>query len=570
MRVGPVLVSALFLVGDGAFAQTTTRVSVGSSGAQADGDSRFSASLSADGRFEAFISGASNLVPGDVGSNLDAFARNRLTGTTERVSVNSGGTEGDWDTFGPLSISAEGRFVVFASGATNLVAGDTNNVWDIFVRDRQLGTTERVSTDSAGAQGNLGSGDPWISADGRFVAFDSGATNLVPGDTNGVSDVFVHDRQTGQTRRVSVDSAGGQGNAYSAARSISADGRYVAFSSNASNLVSGDINGVLDVFVRDRLMGTTELVSISSAGVQGTLPSSSGYLSADGRYVAFVSDSSNLVAGDTNGCGDVFVRDRQNQATERASLDSSGIQGNGSSSPSGISADGRYVAFSSSASNLFPGDSNQLQDAFLHDRITGLTQRVSVDSWWAEANGESGATALSADGLCVGFTSQASNLVPGDSNNCWDVFVRDWTCTGAVSAYCTAKTNSLGCIPSIGSLGLPSQSGSDNFYVTASNVLNNKLGMMLWATAPASNPFGGGTLCLHSPIVRTPAQNSGGSPTGNDCTGSYAYHFTQGYMIQQLLGAYTTVYAQWWSRDPGFAVPNNIGLTNGLSFTICP
>jgi hypothetical protein len=133
-----------------------------------------------------------------------------------------------------------------------------------------------------------------------------------------------------------------------------------------------------------------------------------------------------------------------------------------------------------------------------------------------------------------------------------------------------AKTNSLGCVPAIGFVGLPSQSGADNFYVTASNVRNQKFGMMLWSLTQDSHPFFGGTLCLHNPIKRTPGQNSGGSVSGNDCTGTYAYHFTQSYMLQQLLGANTTVYAQFWSRDPGFAPPNNIGLTNGLEFTICP
>ena len=222
---------------------------------QADGESS-SPAISADGRFVAFVSFATNLVPGDSNGRGDVFVRDRLTQTTERVSVDSAGTEGNSGSDGP-SISANGRFVVFWSDATNLVRGDTNGVADVFVRDRLTRTTERVSVDSAGNEGNGASGlhshsEYSISADGRFVAFVSSATNLVPGDTNGAADVFVHDRLTRTTERVSVDSAGNEANSSSFDPVISADGRFVAFSSAATNLVPGDTNEQPDVFVRDR------------------------------------------------------------------------------------------------------------------------------------------------------------------------------------------------------------------------------------------------------------------------------------------------------------------------------
>jgi len=175
---------------------------------------------------------------------------------------------------------------------------------------------------------------------------------------------------------------------------------------------------------------------------------------------------------------------------------------------------------------------------------------------------------ISADGPFVAFDSDATEFVAGDTNAKMDVFRIDRTCTGAISTYCVAKTNSLGCVPSIGSSGMPSLSGADDFHVTASNVRNNKFGMMLWSRTSANIPFFGGTRCVGSPFKRTPGTGSGGS--GNDCTGTYDYHFTQAYMLQQSLGAATTVHAQFWSRDPGFAPPNNIGLTDALRFTICP
>ncbi len=407
-----------------ALGQVTERVSVDSNGAEGNGYSYTLSSISADGRFVAFLSHASNLVAGDTNGFGDIFVRDRQSGTTERVSVATGGAEGNGHSFSP-SISSDGHFVAFQSLASNLVAGDTNGFTDIFVRDRLSGTTERVSVDSAGAEGNSTSDYPSISADGRFVAFRSEAMNLVAGDTNATVDVFVHDRQTGSTDRISVATGGAEGNGFNSLSAISADGHCVAFWSDASNLVAGDSNGVRDVFVRDCLNGTTERVSVATGGAQGSSGSYESSISTDGRFVAFESLASDLVPGDTNGSYDVFVRDRLSGTTERVSLDSSGVQGNlGSASPS-ISADGNLVAFRSGATNLIAGDSNGFDDIFVRDRLSGTTQRVSVRSGGAEANLDSFWPSISADGLVVAFYSAASNLIAGDTNGIWDVFVHD-------------------------------------------------------------------------------------------------------------------------------------------------
>ena len=212
---------------------------------------------------------------------------------TSRESVGAGGAQGDGRSILP-AISSDGRYVTFQSDAASLVAGDTNGVTDVFVHDRLTGTTERVSVDSAGAQGNGASSVPSISADGRYVAFLSDATNLVAGDTNGVSDVFVHDRTTGATERASVSTGGTQSDGGCGYVAISPDGRFVAFGSLAANLVSGDTNGTGDVFLRDRTTGTTERVSVTTGGAQGNNFSGSPAVSADGRYVAFESRASNL------------------------------------------------------------------------------------------------------------------------------------------------------------------------------------------------------------------------------------------------------------------------------------
>ena len=315
----------LLAVASGAVpAHGTERVSVASDGTQSNGFQgngygSFASAISGDGRFVAFRSFANNLVPGD--TNLvccDVFVHDRQTGVTERVSVASNGTQSNGQGEGDIAISADGRFVAFGSEATSLVPGDTNGRPDVFVRDRQTGTTERVSVASNGTQAN-GYGAPplAISADGRFVAFRSFATNLVPGDTNGLDDVFVHDRQTGMTERVNVASDGAQANAGGGSGSISADGRFVAFTSFATNLVPGDTNAVGDVFVHDRQTGMTERVSVVSDGTEGNDSSGddSVAISADGQFVAFDSNATNLVPNDTNETRDIFVQATMSPST---------------------------------------------------------------------------------------------------------------------------------------------------------------------------------------------------------------------------------------------------------------
>ena len=265
---------------------------------------------------------------------------------------------------------------------------------------------------------------PSISADGRFVAFESDASDLVRHDTLGFQDVFVHDRETGKTTRVSISSGGSQANGDSDDPSISASGRFVAFESDATNLVAGDTLGFRDVFVHDRKTGKTSRVSVRSGGTEGDGPSGHPAISATGRLVAFESDASNLVAGDTLGFRDVFVRDRRSGITRRVSLRSDGAEGEGESRGAAISREGRYVAFVSDAPNLVPQDTKGFADVFVHDRSTGQTTRESVRSNGAEADGDSSGTAISDDGRFVAFGSFATNLVTSDTNTERDAFWR--------------------------------------------------------------------------------------------------------------------------------------------------
>jgi hypothetical protein len=291
------------------------------------------------------------------------------------------------------------------------------------------GDTTRVSIASGGAQGNDMSRWPQISGDGNHVVFESYASNLVGNDTNGEPDIFVHNRQTGVTERVSVANDESQANSWSESDlAISRDGRYVAFASMASNLVSGDTNGILDVFVRDRLLGQTKRVSVDSSGAQASGDEWSNFgglvISADGRFVAFTSNVTNLVSGDTNGAEDAFVHDLQTGTTRRVSISSSGGQANGSSGSSDISGDGHLVLFGSSATNLISGDTNHVSDLFLHNLLTGETTRVSLNSNEAQADDSSQGGAISDNGRYVAFSSEAENLAP--DYEIWEhVYVRD-------------------------------------------------------------------------------------------------------------------------------------------------
>lgn len=426
-------VSALFgmVVTASAAPPTTEKVNVSPSGAEADLPSEEPA-ISADGRWVAFTSSATNLVPGDPtepGMVISkVFVRDRLKHITELVSATFSGQVG-WGSHAP-SISADGRYVAFHS-LESIVPEKTRFGWDVYVRDRVTGKTEWVSVAADGTEANSDSNLPSISADGRYVAFSSGATNLVPGDTNGYDDVFVRDRLTHRTTLVSVASSGAQANGSSAypfigAPSISADGRYVAFISYASNLVAGDTNNFADVFVRDRVAKKTERVSVAFNGAQANAPliESTPSISADGRYVAFSSLARNLVPGDTTNTSDVFVRDRATKTTERVSVASSGAQGNDHSFQPSLSANGRFVAFSSAASNLVAGDTNGFPDVFVRDRVTKKTERVSSASDGAQGDRSSFDPSINANGRYVGFYSDA-DLVPGLPNEYGDIYVRD-------------------------------------------------------------------------------------------------------------------------------------------------
>jgi Tol biopolymer transport system component len=349
-----------------------------------------------------------------------------------RVSSAMDGRSGDGSSYRP-AISADGRFIVFASSAADLVEADTNQTWDIFLYDRETGVTGLISKAPDGSSANGPSGywsNPSISADGRWIAFASQAANLVPGDANQAADVFVHDRQTGQNRLISgvfgqqwMSAAG-----WSDWPVISPDGRYVTFTSTAPNAAPGDTNAARDIFLHDLHTHRTRLASLAADGSQPA--SNSGWASSvsqGGRYVAFAS-SDPLVPEDTNQAWDVYLRDLMANSTLRLSVSSSGEQGDGDSgfwSSLGMSADGSLVAYQSRAANLVNNDRNGKVDIFVRDWQKNLTRRSSVDSQGHEVSADCAWPSLSPDGRFVAFTCQADPLAAGDTNHTWDVYARD-------------------------------------------------------------------------------------------------------------------------------------------------
>jgi Tol biopolymer transport system component len=417
--------------------RTLSRVSLTSADGQATGGASTYPSISADGRLVAFASDATNLVPGDTNGATDVFVRDLSTGATERVSVRTNGTEATGTSTYPV-ISADGSAVVFTSTAPNLVTGDTNDQPDVFVRDLNSDTTTRVSVTSAGAEGSdvtgnaYGALSPSISADGHLVAFDT-VYALVASDGNSAIDTYVHDRQTGTTTAASLDANDDIVDAFLAgsfSSAISGNGRFVAWYTGAA-YVANDTNDSLDLYVRDRQAGTTERVSVQTGGGEAdtillnqTLPSPA--LSSDGRYVAFWLQASDLVPGD-NSRDQFYVHDRTTGETERVSEPTgTDTPSNANSGPTAvaIAAAGRYVVFTSSASNLVTGDTNAASDVFVHDRTADETVRVNLTPSQAESTGGGsnhlGVTQSAAE---VVFESPAADLVTSDTNAVSDVFV---------------------------------------------------------------------------------------------------------------------------------------------------
>jgi len=483
---------------------TAGNKSIGPSGDSSGGADAVNAnsgvSISSTARFIAFSSFGGDLVASDTNGASDVFLRDRLAPSTVRISVDSSGSQANDDCYWP-SLSTDGSVIAFYSEATNLVASDTNGVPDIFVRDLNTGLTSRVSVSSSGVEANGTSSYPSISGDGNLIVFVSDATNLVTGDTNGKSDIFLRNRSAGTTTRISVDSFGAQGNGVCYTPRISSNGQYVVFSSESTNLVTGDTNANADIFLRNLSSAVTTRISVDSSGAQSNNGSFQPVISSDGAVVAFESFASNLVSGDTNAVSDIFARVISAGTTERINVDASGAQANDESYRPSISGNGNFVSFHSMATNLVSSDVGGYWDVFVRDRGAGAIFRASTSVTYQQADWHSYFSELSSDGTAVVYTTGASNLFPGALGN-WTVAV-----TEARATTDATWTNYETGFP--GTNGIPGiASGADPIYGTTIGVsVGNSLGatttgaFLVGYTGRANIPAAGGTILVANALI---------------------------------------------------------------------
>ena len=551
----------------------TERVSVSSQGQQGSGDS-FGDSLSFDGRFVGFESYSSNLVPGDNNHTRDAFVHDRRFGTTERVSLSTAGIEGNGIS-GSTFISDDGRYAVFISIASNLDPADTDTFPDIYVRDRQAQTTQLITKRIPGMPTLFGCWPEGISADGRQIVFSSQDVNLVTQvDTNGsFADVFVADL-TGAIELVSLDSGGIQAQFGALQGRISMDGRYVVMVSDAPNWQPNAVFPVAtQVFRRDRQLGTLDMVSLRPDGIPGAYPCVWPSVSGDGRFVAFESNGDDLVTGAPPNANvrDVFVRDIQASVTELITWNKDGAGAFAGGRLGRLSRNGRFVVFESDAWDLVVQDNNFGKvDIFVRDRQAQLTTLISRS--WQGKSLPHGAQfpAISGDGRVACFSSIDNSVVPNKVGFNWDVYVRECS-DGLTSVWCGWVENSLGCKPVVSLDGVPNVSGTGGFRVECDKLVGKTIGLFYYGTTGAQGAvFQSGFQCVRPPLSRAAPRSTGGNGPPLDCSGSLTFTLDEWVASKKDLRLVpgTTVYGQFWSRDPG-AVPAT-HLSSAVAFTLQP
>lgn len=569
---------------------TTRRISTSSSGAQANGPSRLP-SISPDGAWVAFESSASDLVAGDTNGASDVFLKEVATGALWLVSRTPGGVPANGRS-DHATVSANGEWVLFESDASDLVPADTNGVRDVFLFERATGAVTRVSVTASGAQADGPSGSSGafhgshLAADGQRVVFASRATNLVPGDQGGFSDVFLLDRAGGTLTCITVNAQGQFADGDSFQPVLSGDGTVVAFATDATNLAGPDTNGVRDVLLV--AVGGTgfHVASRSSAGIAGNGDSARPQLNTTGSFVAFESLATNLVPGDTNGAQDVFLHTVPSGLTERVSVAHNGAQADASSRLGSFSGPNPTIPFSSAASTLLiNGNGAEAVYTRTVSWIVPSTALWSVDSALSQGLGGSREPSFAGNLARLVFTSDAA-LVPGDTNGVSDVYLRD--CGWPVTAICTGSPSACPCGNFGGSgAGCGNSSGAgatlngwgvpsvfvDSLTLQASGLPAGSLVIFFEGTTTlnggAGVPFGDGLRCIAAGVRRLATRQA--SAQGIASLGAAQ----PGDPLLSVLGAIPAAggvrrYQAWYSDPASSCTAASFNLTNGASIDWAP
>jgi Tol biopolymer transport system component len=542
-------------------------VDVTPTGQPGNGNTLIALALSGDGRFVVFVSTSSNLVPGDFNGKRDVFLRDLWTGTTELVSVASDGTQTD-DVSMVCDVSADGRFVLFATWAKSLDPLDQDGLPDVYVRDRLLGLTEWISKPLTAAPSAWGAGTmAGISDDGRFVAFSSAKPDIITNDTNGAADVFLRDRLLQVSLLVSQSTSGEQGNLGSADPIISADGTRVLFRSVATNLhPSASPTGPWKnhLYLRNLNTGVTQAIDLDS---NGNLPRGSIVgeydLSPDGRSVLFHGDG--WLTGNWH-YGHVLWREGR---PGFQTIDfPNGKPGWGLSQPN-LSEDGRYVVFESSVPDWTVGPLDAT-NVHVHDTLLGVTSVVTSFGPGTWTTG-SGRAKVSHDGKVVAFITSDPAFTTLPVNNHDYAVVRLCDVTPGLT-FCFPSRSPLGCLPSVTGSGTPSATAGSGHDLDVGDVRNDQIGLFFYGTSgDQALPFGNGWQCLAGPLVRMAVQSTGGAPPpAEDCSGVLHTDFNAwvaGGGDPSLVPG-TTVYVQSWSRDPSYGFGSL--LSDATAFVLGP
>jgi len=504
-----------------------------------------SESISYDGRFVVFASSATDLVPGDTNGKVDTFVVDRRTGIVERVSVSSSGVQAN-GTCWEGRISADGRFVSFLSQATNLDPKDTDIVQDVYLHDRIAKTTVLISERLGTGFKSMGCTSANVSADGRWVAFQCTDSDVLPGVP--AWNTFVRDTWLDTTELASIGPAGQVEGGASAEPHMSGDGRFVAFYNGKLNWGTPSVGAQSAVWLRDRMLGTTTLVSSTASGEISDCLVGQPSVSHDGRYVAFQSCSSNLLPPDEpHGIYDIVRWDR---ITGEFTTASTTFTDEGVSAVAGrpdISADGTKVVYYTGSVEVTPGPQIS-PSVYLSDLATGTSRNLQSNSAGDIGNAGTITGGISGDGRSAVFTSHSTNLVRGLTTNADQVYVR--SCDKALPmAYCVSTKGSTGCTMRIGSIGDPSASAGTGFQVRLEKPPARAPLLVFYGTSGDwGTPYGAGWLCVKSPLKRAVA---GASGAGASCAATWSTDFNAFVAsgVDGDLVAGAVVHLQGWARN---------------------